>query len=78
MGSVADTRHVPRFFELQAKMSFQHAWSEANHDVAYKAPREPSPLKQRRFAYTAAQARGADRVFEKLWQELNAVTACSP
>ena len=85
-----DKRDVPRFFELQVKTLFQHAWSEANHDVAYKAPREPSPDQQRRFAYTAAQAWGADRVFEELWQELNdgsaeaatsctgSVTTCSP
>lgn len=66
-----EKRDVPRFFELQVKTLFQHAWSEANHDVAYKAPREPSPDQQRRFAYTAAQAWGADRVFEELWQELN-------
>ena len=26
---------VPRFFELQVKTLFQHAWSEGNHDVAY-------------------------------------------
>ncbi len=62
---------VPRFFELQVKTLFQHAWSEASHDVAYKAPTEPSPDQQRRFAYTAAQAWGADRVFEELWRELN-------
>lgn len=66
-----EKRNVPRFFELQVKTLFQHAWSEANHDVGYKAPREPSPDQQRRFAYTAAQAWGADRVFEELWQELN-------
>ena len=66
-----DKQDVPRFFELQVKTLFQHAWSEANHDVAYKAPRESSPDQQRRFAYTAAQAWGADRVFEELWQELN-------
>ena len=66
-----DKQNVPRFFELQVKTLFQHAWSEANHDVGYKAPREPSADQQRRFAYTAAQAWGADRVFDELWQELN-------
>ena len=66
-----ETDNVPRFFELQVKTLFQHAWSEASHDVAYKAPSKPSPDQQRRFAYTAAQAWGADRVFEELWQEFN-------
>lgn len=66
-----EEHNVPRFFELQVKTLFQHAWSEANHDVAYKAPAEPTPDQQRRFAYTAAQAWGADRVFDELWQELN-------
>lgn len=62
---------VPRFFELQVKTLFQHAWSEANHDVAYKPATEPTADQQRRFAYTAAQAWGADRVFDELWKELD-------
>ena len=70
---------VPRFFELQVKTLFQHAWSEASHDLAYKPPAELSSDQQRRFAYSAAQAWGADRVFEELWQELdrNGVEAAS-
>lgn len=60
---------IPRFFELQVKTLFQHAWSEANHDLAYKAPSRPSSDQYRRFAYTAAQAWGADRVFNELWAE---------
>ena len=62
---------TPRFFELQVKTLFQHAWSEANHDLAYKASTDLTPDQQRRFAYTAAQAWGADRVFEELRKELN-------
>lgn len=61
---------VPRFFELQVKTLFQHAWSEANHDLGYKSPTELSPDHQRLFAYTAAQAWGADRVFDELRDEL--------
>jgi putative GTP pyrophosphokinase len=57
---------VPRFFELQVKTLFQHAWSEANHDLCYKASGELTPEQQRLFAYTAAQAWGADRVFDEL------------
>lgn len=61
---------VPRFFELQVKTLFQYAWSEASHDMEYKAPTELTEDQHRRFAYGAALAWGADRVFEELWQEL--------
>jgi putative GTP pyrophosphokinase len=67
----ADPSRVPRFFELQIKTLFQHAWSEANHDLGYKPSEELSSDQQRRFAYTAAQAWGADRVFEELRAELS-------
>ena len=61
---------VPRFFELQIKTLFQHAWSEAEHDLGYKAPEALSKDQLRRLAYTAAQAWGADRVFDELRAEL--------
>lgn len=66
---------VPGFFELQIKTLFQHAWSEANHDLGYKAQGPLSLDQQRRLAYTAAQAWGADRVFDELYSELSAVEA---
>jgi putative GTP pyrophosphokinase len=59
---------VPDFFELQIRTLFQHAWSEANHDLGYKP--ESTPLKpdsERKLAYTAAQAWGADQMFEELF-----------
>lgn len=62
---------IPRFFELQVKTLFQHAWSETNHDLGYKSPTDLTPDQQRRFAYTAAQAWGADRILEELRAELN-------
>jgi ppGpp synthetase/RelA/SpoT-type nucleotidyltranferase len=65
-----DKDAVPRFFEFQVKTLFQHAWSEANHDLGYKASQALSPDQQRRFAFTAAQAWGADRVFNELRTEL--------
>lgn len=66
----ADYSKMPQFFELQVKTLFQHAWSEAEHDLAYK-PNEPlSTLQQRQIAFTAAQAWGADQVFEQLHSEL--------
>jgi putative GTP pyrophosphokinase len=62
---------VPRFFELQVKTLFEHAWSEAEHDIGYK-PGEDPPLtseQMRNLAYTSAQAWGADRMFDELYQE---------
>lgn len=64
------TGQAPRFFELQIKTLFQHAWSEANHDLGYKPLDELSNDQKRRLAYTAAQAWGADRVFSELYEEL--------
>lgn len=61
---------VPQFFELQIKTLFQHAWSEANHDLGYKASVPLTSDHRRRLAFTAAQAWGADRVFNELRQEL--------
>jgi ppGpp synthetase/RelA/SpoT-type nucleotidyltranferase len=67
-----DAADVPRFFELQIKTLFQHAWSEANHDLGYKARSPLTSDQKRRMAFTAAQAWGADRMFGELCRELGA------
>jgi GTP pyrophosphokinase len=67
---------IPRFFELQVKTLFEHAWSEAEHDLGYKPGEAPlTPDQARRFAYTSAQAWGADRMFDELFQERSATGA---
>jgi ppGpp synthetase/RelA/SpoT-type nucleotidyltranferase len=73
-----DENLVPEFFELQVKTLFQHAWSEANHDLGYKVGATPlTPDETRRLAFTAAQAWGADRVFDELSQERKRIDAAA-
>jgi putative GTP pyrophosphokinase len=65
-----DEKRTPKFFELQIKTLFQHAWSEAGHDLAYKPTTPLTSLQKRQLAFTAAQAWGADQMFKTLANEL--------
>lgn len=62
---------VPKFFELQIKTLFQHAWSEANHDLGYKPEGDLQSDEKRKIAFTAAQAWGADQMFAELFRLRN-------
>ena len=68
----------PTFFELQIKTLFQHSWAEANHDLAYKAPADLTVDQRRMVAFSAAQAWGADRMFQDLASELKVFEAGDP
>jgi putative GTP pyrophosphokinase len=65
-----DRRDGPSVFELQIKTVFQHAWSAAGHDLIYKSPVKLTREQTRRAAFTAAQAWGADLIFDGLSAEL--------
>lgn len=64
--------HIPDFFELQIKTLFQHAWSEAEHDLGYKTGSiELTSEQKRKLAFTSAQAWGADQIFDDLFFDMN-------
>jgi putative GTP pyrophosphokinase len=74
-----DAEMVPGFFELQVRTLFQHAWSEAEHDLGYKPGVKPlTPDETRRLAFTSAQAWGADRIFDELFRDRTAKAAEPP
>jgi putative GTP pyrophosphokinase len=58
----------PKCFELQIKTLYQHAWSEANHDLGYKPSCDLTKEEKRKIAFTAAQSWGADLIFDELFK----------
>ncbi len=68
-GHGIEAADAPEFFELQIKTLFQHSWSEANHDLGYKPNAPLTGHQRRRIAYSAAQAWGADQIFDQLCRE---------
>lgn len=65
---------APQVFELQIKTLFQHAWSEAEHDLGYKPGEKSLTSEQKRhLAFTSAQAWGADQIFNELFKTRNGI-----
>lgn len=68
---ILDEDEVPiDFVELQVCTLFQHAWAEADHDVGYKPTKALTWDQQRLKSLAAAQAWGADRMFQELHDAL--------
>jgi putative GTP pyrophosphokinase len=61
----------PKFFELQIRTLFQHAWAEAEHDLGYKPTQSLTFEEKRKIAFTAAQAWGADSIFQELFSHFS-------
>jgi len=68
---VAPPGSYPKLFELQIRTLFQHAWAEAEHDLGYKPTQELTVEEKRRIAFTAAQAWGADSIFQELFSHFS-------
>ncbi len=61
----------PKYFELQVKTVFQHAWSETEHDLGYKPMSgELDDSLKRNVAFAASLAWGADRAFQDVRDSL--------
>ena len=68
LGTTISADEAPKVFELQIKTLFQHAWSEANHDLGYKPDSPLSSEQKRQIAFTAAQSWGADHILDRLFE----------
>lgn len=58
----SDVERRPTTFELQIRTLFQHAYAESEHDLVYKPPLALERDEQRKIAWVAASAWGADEV----------------
>jgi putative GTP pyrophosphokinase len=59
---------LPHTFEIQVRTIFMHAYSEPQHDFAYKAGGDLPPDIRKELAWIAASSWGADRAYERLWR----------
>jgi len=67
IGNGVDEKDIPNYFELQIKTLFQHAWAECEHDLGYKSDKPLNKEDKRNLAFTAAQAWGADKIFNEVF-----------
>ncbi len=64
---------LPESFELQVRTLFMHAWAEPEHNLNYKAKVELHRDLQRRLAWVAASAWGADESLDHVYQKLSEI-----
>lgn len=58
---------APTTFEVQVRTLFMHAWSEPQHDLAYKRSSDLSSTIRRELSWVAASAWGADQALSRVW-----------
>lgn len=61
-GGWVDMDRRPTTCEIQIRTLFQHAYAESEHDLVYKPPLQLEREEQRKLAWVAASAWGADEV----------------
>jgi ppGpp synthetase/RelA/SpoT-type nucleotidyltranferase len=59
---------LPSTFELQLRTVFMHAYSEPQHDLAYKQASDLPSEVRREIAWVAASAWGADQAYDRIMQ----------
>lgn len=62
--------NLPDRFELQIKTLYQHAFSEATHDLIFKPNTNITPDQKKRAAFAAASSWGADEILKQLLEEI--------
>ena len=61
---------MPRTFELQVRTLFMHAWAEPQHDLGYKGVAPLPRDVNRKLAFTAASAWGADMAMDEIYRTM--------
>ena len=66
-----DTKLIcSKFFELQVRTLYQHAWAQADHDLAYKSPVELSKEELEKNCLHGSSIMGSGLIFDELSQNL--------
>lgn len=70
---------MPTTFEMQVRTLFMHAWSEPQHELAYKGAADLPSDMRRELSWIAASAWGADHALARVYEwQLNNQRAEQP